>query len=306
MNGRELDTRVRLAAFAFLQEQVRLHGEVLPASLLRRGFDFEGRAIRLSGPEGIFKPAILPEVPLSIRTAPPVEGRPAPYADRVEGKDIFLYCYRGTDPAHPDNEGLRKAMALGIPLVYLIGISKGAYQPEWPVYVVGDDPDHLEFRVQIDQRDVLGSAGGVAESGAEARRAYITAAVQKRVHQRVFSDRVVRAYRRRCAICRLGHKELLDAAHILPDTHPKGEPVVPNGLCLCKLHHGAFDASLLGIRPDLVVEVRADVLREEDGPVLVHGLQKAHGERILVPREPPLHPDRDRLAERYEGFKKAG
>jgi hypothetical protein len=39
--------------------------------------------------------------------------------------------------------------------------------------------------------------------------------------------------------------ELLDAAHILPDGHPKGEPVVPNGLALCKLHHAAFDRQRL-------------------------------------------------------------
>jgi len=35
--------------------------------------------------------------------------------------------------------------------------------------------------------------------------------------------------------------ELLDAAHITPDTHPEGEPIVSNGLSLCKLHQAAFD-----------------------------------------------------------------
>jgi hypothetical protein len=75
---------------------------------------------------------------------------------------------------------------------------------------------------------------------------------------------VLRAYQQCCAICRLRHDELLEAAHILPDIHPFGEPVVPNGLALCKLHHAAFDANIIGVTPDLDVTVRLDVLQEID------------------------------------------
>lgn len=57
-------------------------------------------------------------------------------------------------------------------------------------------------------------------------------------------------------MCRLRYSSLLDAAHILPDGHPRGAPVVPNGLSLCRIHHAAYDQNLLGVRPDLVVEVR--------------------------------------------------
>jgi putative restriction endonuclease len=57
------------------------------------------------------------------------------------------------------------------------------------------------------------------------------------------------------------------------------------------------------VRPDLIVEVREDILREKDGPMLVHGLQ---GSRILIPARRDLQPDRDFLAERYEIFRKAG
>jgi len=81
-----------------------------------------------------------------------------------------------------------------------------------------------------------------------------------------FRQRVLRAYQQCCAICRLRHDELLEAAHILPDGHPLGEPVIPNGLALCKLHHAAFDLYLIGVTPDLEVTVRLDVLEEIDGP----------------------------------------
>jgi predicted restriction endonuclease len=69
---------------------------------------------------------------------------------------------------------------------------------------------------------------------------------------------------------------------------------------LCKLHHAAFDRYILGIRPDLVVDLRLDVLREADGPMLQHGLQGFQGVRIAVPHEARLQPNRDWLAERYE------
>jgi putative restriction endonuclease len=99
---------------------------------------------------------------------------------------------------------------------------------------------------------------------------------------------------------------LLDAAHILPDGHPKGEPIVPNGLALCALHHAAFDRNILGIRPDFIVEVRTDILREKDGPMLLHGLQGFQGTTILRPDSRALWPRADFLAERYEEFRRAG
>ena len=76
------------------------------------------------------------------------------------------------------------------------------------------------------------------------------------MHQQSFRIRVIEAYRQCCAICRLKHQELLDAAHILPDKHPRGEPWVSNGLALCKLHHAAFDRHFLGITPDYIIQVR--------------------------------------------------
>ncbi len=81
---------------------------------------------------------------------------------------------------------------------------------------------------------------------------------------------------------RLNSSALLDAAHVLPDGHPKGEPWVSNGLSLCKLHHAAFDNDFLGVRPDLVVEIRKDNLDEADGPMLMQRLQECHNKRLVV------------------------
>ncbi|WP_328526970.1 HNH endonuclease [Kribbella sp. NBC_00359] len=106
-------------------------------------------------------------------------------------------------------------------------------------------------------------------------------------------------------MCNLRHTDLLDAAHILPDGHPMGRPIVPNGLALCKIHHAAFDRNILGVRPDLVVEIRPDILGEVDGPMLKHGLQEMNGVQLSAPRARTARPAKDNLAERYETFRTA-
>jgi len=122
------------------------------------------------------------------------------------------------------------------------------------------------------------------------------------VHQRGFRERVLDAYRSQCALCRLRHAELLDAAHIIPDSDPGGVAEVPNGLALCKLHHAAFDRFFLGVTPDYEIRVRGDILAEEDGPMLRHGLKGLHGGRIILPRSARNRPAPDRLDLRYRQF----
>jgi hypothetical protein len=105
-------------------------------------------------------------------------------------------------------------------------------------------------------------------------------------------------------VCRLRRDELLEAAHILPDAEPLGIPAVTNGLALCTLHHAAFDRHVIGITPDYVVEVRRDVLEQEDGPMLIHRLQGFHGKPLRLPRREAWQPDRHLLEERYSRFRR--
>ncbi len=57
---------------------------------------------------------------------------------------------------------------------------------------------------------------------------------------------------------------------------PEGKSTIENGLALCKLHHSAYDAFIIGVTLDYIIQVRADILEEEDGPVLQHGLKGLH------------------------------
>ncbi|HET9480916.1 MAG TPA: HNH endonuclease [Candidatus Polarisedimenticolia bacterium] len=307
MNPSDLDLSVRLAAMDFLKRQTAIHAEALPRAILVAGFTFQEQRVALLGPPGIFKPTILPEIPLSITTVPETAGRPRPYEDEI-GPDGFLrYRYRGADPRHRDNVGLRQARESGVPLIYFYGLIPGRYAAVYPVYIVGDDPGGLTFTVAVDAA-IQGSVDlvGLDNLTPEARRAYATVTARRRLHQEMFRQQVLLAYHEQCAVCRLRHGELLEAAHILPDRDPRGLPVVPNGLALCRLHHAAFDKYIMGIRPDYSIEVREDVLQEHDGPMLVHGLQGFHDRDIVVPRPDRLRPDREFLEERYLIFKKAG
>lgn len=307
MDAQELDYQVRLAAFQWLAERVTAEADILSRDELTRGFLFQGERVPLMSPQGIFKPSILPEIPLTITTV-----FAGPYDDSFGPDGLLKYRYRGEDPFHRDNVGLRRAMELGVPLIYFHAIVKGQYLATWPVFIVGDDPASLTFSIAVDDLHATLSESSkwyepvVSDTSAEARRSYITASVRQRLHQSSFRVRVLRAYREQCALCRLRHRELLDAAHIIEDAEPEGDPLIPNGLALCKLHHAAFDRFILGITPDYIIEVRTDILEEIDGPMLQHGLQGLHSQRILLPRSLQYHPDRDRLALRYERFRKAG
>ena len=300
------DQRVRTATFDWLTSQCSMHEEVLPRALLAGGFEFDGHRIHMIGPQGIFKPRML-AVPLSITTSPK-----RPYDDAF-GPDYLQYRYRKEGPSHRDNAGLRTAMALRLPLVYFHGVLPGRYFAVWPVYVVGDSPDTETFSIAVDipvEPSLVVSSDRVRESGRRhretaLRRQYVTVQARQRLHQRAFRERVLEAYKRQCALCRLRHEELLDAAHIIPDSEPDGEPEVSNGLALCRLHHAAFDRFFLGVRPDYTIEIRPGLLVEKDGPTLKHAIQRLHGRPIILPGRRSDHPSIELLSQRYDRFLEA-
>ncbi|MGN9906041.1 HNH endonuclease [Phytohabitans sp. LJ34] len=295
----DLDAQLRAAMFAHLSRVSAAHPDGAPSEVIN-SFVFADAPMRLIVQPGIRKPAQL-DAALTIRTTWTPPGAEAPYADEVSQDGSLRYKWRGTDPNHPDNRALREAMRRQAPLAYFYPVARGVYQAIYPVYLVDEDQTAHEFGVG------LGQYPDDEDSGADTPldRRYTRRLTLQRLHQVLFRPKVLRAYESRCALCRLRHAPLLDAAHILPDHHPHGEPVVPNGLAMCKIHHAAYDADIIGIRPDRVVEVRQDILAEIDGPMLRHGLQEMHGATMFLPRSRRDHPDPERLEERYTQFRAA-
>jgi len=293
----DFDWRGRKAAFDWLAE-LGAPGSELTRATLTRGFELDGRRVALLGPQGIWRPTGF-RLPLSIATIPS-----GPYSDRWEpASNRLRYSFRGTDPNHRDNVGLRHASLQKTPLIYFFRTDPGHYLATFPVYVVGEDPADLAFWVQVDEMWSLASpATASASPDAPLRRAYATRLVRQRLFQAEFRRRVVGAYRDRCALCQLRHRELLDAAHITADSDPGGEPLVSNGMALCKLHHAAFDQFFFTVDSNYTVVVRPSILQEADGPMLIVGLQQIDGQRIFLPSEPGDRPDRERLEQRFQAF----
>lgn len=257
-------------------------------------FEYDGRPMKLIDySRGIRNPAELAAT-ISVMHTP---GR---YDDDIDTSDGLLrYAYRAAQ-GPSDNRKLREAHRLGLPIILLRKIADGIFVPVCPVYVVADRPGESCFMLAVDEGLRLLPSGQALE---ENQRRYAERLTRLRLHQPVFRARVLRAYERACAMCRLKHVTLLDAAHILPDGHPGGRPVVSNGISLCKIHHAAYDQDILGIRPDLVVEVRADIVGEIDGPMLRHGIQDMGGVRLNAPNMKRDRPDPSALEERYAVFR---
>lgn len=244
---------------------------------------------------GIWNPKWL-DATLSILTSPD-----GPYTDEVLAGGLVRYAYRAGG-AGGDNTKLRQAHELGVPLIYLQKIATGAYVVFPRAYVVKDDRASSRFLVAVD--DALRATFSDEMSSAR-ENVFALRELDERFHQPIFRARVLHAYETRCAICRLGHGSLLDAAHILP-TGGHGEiDAVSAGLSLCKLHHAAYDQDFLGITPDATIELRKDLLEERDGPMLEHGLQRMHGAKLFLPKRRRDRPNRDALAERYERFQRS-
>lgn len=309
MLTRDEDLQLRETAFAWLRAH-QLKNEFVTRTDLAN-FSLQGRTYRLLGPQtGIWSISTLSDAAIGISTAYVPDGTARPYEDEV-GSDGFLrYKYRGTDPNHADNRALRNAMTKGLPLVWYVGIGylpgtkTQLFRPQFPVYLVGEEPEFHQFVVAMEAGQHI-IASDEPPAIQEIARSYNERIVKVRYHQPIFRAKVIHAYEERCAVCRLPFTELLEAAHIKPDS--EGGPArVSNGLSMCKIHHGAYDANILGISPDYRIHIRESVLQTFDGPTLQHSLKEMHGEKLRqIPTERTSQPDREYLAERFSRFEEA-
>lgn len=290
------DLNIRLAAFTWLKEQSEIYIDGIPRAKLDKGFEYNGERITLTGPRGIWKPKQM-QLPISVTTI-----QNSPYDDNLSEKGFLKYSYRGTDPFHSDNVGLREIMNKRIPLIYFLSIQKGFYIAEWPVYIVRDDVKSLSFTIDLKEENI---SNELNEQYSSIEKSYGKSQILVRLHQRMFREKVLQAYHNQCSLCKLKHRELLDAAHIISDKQDKGDPIIQNGISLCKIHHAAFDYNIIGISPEYSINVRNDVLKEIDGPMLRFGIQELNNKEIILPERKEFWPDKERLNERFQVFLKA-
>lgn len=217
------------------------------------------------------------------------------YEDQEVSGGLWRYDYQ-TGGKAGKNTKMRKAMELQLPLIWFVQQDSGRYVP-YRVFIINDFPDEGYCLIAPDL-----SLATASRSESLIERRYAEHMMKQRLHQPAFRARVISAYETKCAICRLGHGQLLDAAHITPDSDEKSSTSVTNGLSLCKIHHTAYDINILGIDANYTVHVRQDILNETDGPMLEHGIKEMNKLQLWVPIDKLQRPDPVRLTERFDSF----
>lgn len=233
---RELELR-RLIMNA-LTEATSEAGTVTRKQLSAVDLGFETRRV-IDQSRGIWNPRDL-DATLSVLSTPS-----GPYDDAALDGSVFRYDYRAGS-VDGDNRKLRRAYDLGLPIILLRKVGADAFYPLFPVYVIADNVEQRHFLLGLDES--LRSLADPSNPTPTERR-YISRLTRQRLHQPEFRAKVLLAYETRCAVCQLKHGRLLDAAHIIGDREDGGDPIVTNGLTLCKIHHASYDANMLGISP---------------------------------------------------------
>ncbi len=258
-------------------------------------FRLHGSPRPLAGQRGIFNPHYLDHT-LSITSSPN-----GPYEDVVGPDGLLQYRFEKGDPTAGANRKLRNALIDQVPVILFRRPEQNVYIPFVPAYIVEEHLSRGYVKVATGEEFRAIHQTGFQNLNKE----YVHQLVKRRVHQPEFRARVINAYQGSCAICRLSHRELLDAAHIIPDSLPHSTAMVSNGLALCKIHHAAYDRHILGIDSKYKVHISRKILGETDGPMLKHGIQEMHGISLIVPSRKSDKPHPEALEERFEEFIKS-
>ena len=299
--------QIRAAAGIAVQKLIQDTGtNALPWNVISEGFMVNGEKIHFASKAlGIFKPKELnDDAPLSIKHVRPSRpGRTAPYNDGVNGEGIFVYKLQGDGKPSHHNRLIEEAMDRRVPLILFQGLADGKYETTYPVYVDGLSYVTGEAYIIFDQPGQ--KRGEQSNIVAEPLHAAYGVSVRKtRLHQQAFRKLVLGAYGLRCALTNLPLVDLLEAAHIVPDSEG-GEASVRNGIAMSTFHHTAYEADLLGIDPDGKIHLSDRITAVRDGPMYDHGLLRLEGLNMRFPLYEEHRPNRDFLAMKFERFHQA-
>lgn len=310
MLTRAEDAAIRASLLATIAPLAHEHGGLIPSEELQKPIPIPGGgALRLWDQSGIVTRKGL-RGPIALFSRRDASGK-SRYPDQWLPDGDLIYRYRSGGPNVADNIALRNAFVEQLPMIHFEQQREGGrvfYWASWPVFASQDYPDNDYVKISAAIPSV--NRSGKLHAIAEPQRSYSEKTTMYREHQKGFRASVLRAYATRCAICRLELPTLIEAAHIIPDKEDKGEPVVPNGIALCKIHHAAFDSSILGLRPAArghapVITIKDSIMSISDGPMLLHGIQEMNNVAMTLPEALVDHPDNERLEIRYERFKAA-
>ena len=287
----------RESLFNQVSELANSHDGMLSRQELSE-FVYDGEIVRLIDPQGgIWNPgASWTASPALSATRSINTTLSGIYDDQEVADGLWRYDYQ-SGGVEGKNTKLRKAWELQLPIIWFRQQEIGRRYVPYLVYVVDDFPELGYCLISPDL-----SLSLAIKTGDDIQKRYALREMKQRLHQPAFRAKVLSAYGVRCAVCNLQMGALLEGAHITPDSDPNSSTKVNNGISLCKIHHSAYDATLLGIDTDFSIHIRADVMQESDGPMLKYGLQEMHGKDLILPSQQDHWPDLSRLSHRFHEF----
>lgn len=117
-------------------------------------------------------------------------------------------------------------------------------------------------------------------------------------HTRYFRDEnfrktIYEAYGNKCAMCgmQLG---IIEAAHIIPFSDEEGNNEIDNGICLCPLHHKAYDSGIIFFNEDFEILLNGEKVNYLIKMGLDSGLnnlEKISFKKLNLPDNPFFTPD---------------
>lgn len=184
-----------------------------------------------------------------------------------------------------------------------------SFKPEYlGLYIENISKMHIlnesELLKLISKSDTLNSESSDGTFDAENEQFTITHAQE--VRDPKFRKIVYTSYAFKCAMCGISLK-LVEAAHIVPHSHEKGTDDISNGICLCALHHTAYDQSLVYFDEELNIKINKKKLEYLEKVGLDSGyrkLQELLFDKISLPDNLAMRPNTEniRLANQIRGI----
>ena len=119
--------------------------------------------------------------------------------------------------------------------------------------------------------------------------------VKVRLHQKFFRAAVLASYGSACCVCSNPIPQLLTAGHIIPWSNREDLRANPrNGLCLCSLHHAAFDCGLWTIEDSYEIRLSPELMAYLPNKTVESGFINYSKAQIRMPDK--FWPDKTYLA----------
>jgi len=161
------------------------------------------------------------------------------------------------------------------------------------LHTFGESARDFKILEEVTEQEITPNAAMVSQVSQLRQKTLQT--VSKTQRDNRFRDKIMRAYKNRCAFSGVQLK-LVDAAHIVPVSHETSTDDTCNGIALSALYHKAYDKGLVTFNEDYRIVTNSKDILSLRNQNLVGGLDKFMGNLRTVIDVPPAQSDRPNIA----------